>query len=110
MNSNPVISRIGFRLLRYFSTVLIPKLSSGLETRPESFRDSNSRGCGRSISLRTVTEKSLMALKPFLLIKTFISGFWMNTCVLSLTVLYIVIAKDKVLKQSQIDSFKGIHK
>lgn len=55
MNSNPVISRPGSRLLRYFSAFLIPNLVSGLETHP-------------------------------------------------------VIAKDKVLKQSQIDSFKGIHK
>ncbi len=65
-------SRTDFRLLRYFSTVLI-SFRYSLETHPESFRDSNSRCYGRSSSLRTVTEtpnqvRGLMPLKSTLLI------------------------------------------
>jgi len=48
-------SRTDFRLLRYFSTVL-SSFRYSLETHPSG---SNSRGCGRYSSLRTVTEKSL---------------------------------------------------
>lgn len=57
-----------FRLLRYFSTGL-SSLRYILETRSEGIRNSDSRGCGRSISLRTVTEKSLMPLKTAILIE-----------------------------------------
>jgi len=56
----------GFRSLRYFSTVL-SSFRYSLETHPAG---SDSRGCpargGRFISLRTVTEKSLMPLNPVL--------------------------------------------
>jgi len=51
-----------FRLLRYFSTVL-NSLRYILETHPSG---SDSQGCGRFTSLRTVTEKSLMPLKTII--------------------------------------------
>jgi outer membrane protein, heavy metal efflux system len=65
-----LINRTVFRFLRYFSTVLT-SFHYSLETHPESFRGSNSRGCGRYSSLRTVTEKSLRSLKPALLLAGF---------------------------------------
>ena len=69
-----IVSRTAFRLLRYFSTAL-SSLRYILETRSEGIRNSDSRGCGRCISLRTVTEKSLMPLKPILLTLDFMGGF-----------------------------------
>ncbi|KAF0143377.1 MAG: hypothetical protein FD156_2696 [Nitrospirae bacterium] len=51
-----------FRLLRYFSTVL-NSLRYILETYPSG---SDSQGCGRFTSLRTVTKKSLMPLKTII--------------------------------------------
>ena len=58
-----------FRLLRYFSTAL-SSFRYTLETRfPKYSGNSDSRGCGRFISLRTVTEKSLMPLKTAILIE-----------------------------------------
>ena len=58
------INRINFCLLRYFSTAL-SSLRYILETRSEDIRNSDSRGCGRFISLRTVTEKSLDAAHSY---------------------------------------------
>ena len=63
-----LISRTAFRFPRYFSTVL-SLFHYILETRfPKYSGNSDSRGCGRFISLRTVAEKSLMPLKAALLI------------------------------------------
>lgn len=62
-----LIDMAGFRFLRYFSTVL-SSFRYSLETHPTG---SNSRGCYRSNSPRTVTEKSLMSLKPALSIAVF---------------------------------------
>ncbi len=59
-----LISNAAFRFPRYFSTVL-SLFRYTLETHPAG---SDSRGCDRFISLRTVTEKSLMPLKAALLI------------------------------------------
>ena len=53
---------IVFHFLRYFSTVL-SSFHYSLETHPSG---SDSRGCGRFISLRAVTEKSLKSLKSTL--------------------------------------------
>jgi hypothetical protein len=65
-----IIRRSVFRFLRYFSTVL-NSFHYSPETHPESLRGSNSRGCGRSISPRTVSEKYRMSLKPALPISAF---------------------------------------
>ncbi len=71
-----VQSRPVFRLLRHFSTVL-SLLRYSFETRLSA---SDSRSCLRSVSLRTVTEKSLMPLKTVLLVVCGVQFFEEMSC------------------------------
>jgi hypothetical protein len=70
-----IIRRSVFRFPRYFSTVL-NSFHYSPETHPESLRGSNSRGCGRSISPRTVTENIVCrSSQPFLLVHFIFMSF-----------------------------------